>query len=195
MKKTILSVCLIIFSFVLSAQNEKPEKELNNGIEFSVGKFFSPYRYFQHYTAYESLNLSLTHQFSDKLGSSFNQSYGRMFDDNTNSRAFVLSSTINLSAIVLQKNKFDMKLALGTGFEQIHIKCLYDFYPLERHFYGIPIHATTYFIYHINQKIAINFNINSSYSFLFNNENSLFAHQSYYQTLFLSSNIGISWSF
>jgi hypothetical protein len=195
MKKTIISICIIIFSFVLSAQNEKPEKELNKGIELSVGKFFSPYRYFKHYTAYESIHLSFTHQLSDKFGTSINQHYGRMFDDNTNSRAFVLSSTINLSAIIIRKNNFDVKISAGTGLEQIHIKCLYDYYPLERHFYGIPINTTAYFIYHLNQKTAINVNINASYSFLFNNENSLFADYSYYQTCFLSSNIGVIWHF
>ncbi len=192
-----IAVIIILSSLMINAfgQNEDSTKHFNNALELTVGKLYSPYRYFRNYDAFESINISYTHDFSENIGLSFTQGYGRMFDENTNSRAFVIPTNINVYARIFKIKDFNVRLSLGTGVEQIHIKCLYDFYPIDSHFYGIPARLESAFIYDINKKFSIIFNAVAKYSFLFNNENSLFADKYYYQTWFLSTSVGMSYRF
>lgn len=195
MKNIVLIIILSSLMINAFGQNEDSTKQFNNAIEFTAGKLYSPYRYFQNYDAFESINISYTHDFSENIGLSFTQGYGRMFDENTNSRAFVIPTNINVYASIFKIKDLNVRLSLGTGVEQIHIKCLYDFYPVDRHFYGISARLESALIYNINNKFSIIVNAVANYGFLFNNENSLFADKYYYQTWFLSSNIGLGYYF
>jgi len=153
-------------SFILLAQNKNSENKLISDIEISGGKLYSPYRYFLFYNGYENINISIYHKFSDNLGLSFSQSYGRMLDDPKYNRGFLFSSTLNFSVDILKTNKYYITLCSGTGFEIIHLyNSRVDIYPIGRNLYGIPVRL----------KIA-----NEDY---------------YYKTWFLSTNIGIGYRF
>jgi hypothetical protein len=202
MKKLITCFCLLILTFNLFAQNNNSENKLLNGIEISGGKLYSPYRYFLFYNGYENINISIYHKFSDNLGLSFSQSYGRMFDDPKYNKGIVFTSTFNFSADILKINEYHITLYAGTGLEQIHLKDHiydiddYDFYPLQKHIYGIPVRLKIAFAYKINNKFTILVNAVSRYSFMFNNEDSLIYNEDYYyKTWFLSTNIGIGYRF
>jgi hypothetical protein len=195
MKHIILITLVSIITINVFGQSEGSKTQFKNEITITGGKFYSPYKYFQYYDAFENINLSYSHIISGKIGALFTQGYGRMFDKNTNSRAFVISSNISVFANVLQIKDINFRVSLGTGLEQIHIKCLYDFYPVDRHFYGIPIHLETSFEYNFSKKFFIIINARSNYSFLFSNKNSLFVDSSYYRTWFFSTNIGIGYAF
>ncbi|MEA1874023.1 MAG: hypothetical protein U9N51_06295, partial [Bacteroidota bacterium] len=175
MKKIIICFCLLIISFNLSAQNKNSNNSANkllSGIEISGGKLYSPYRYFLFYNGYENINISIYHTFSNNLGLSFSQSYGRMFDDPKYNRGIVFTSTFNFSADILKINEYHITLYAGTGLEQIHLKdYIYDcIYPLQKDIYGIPIRLKIAFAYNVNNKFSILVNAISRYSFMYNDK-------------------------
>jgi len=118
-----------------------------------------------------------------------------MYDERTNTRGVVLTTTHGLYITALRIKKNELLFSIGTGLEQIHLKCLYDIYPLKRHFYGSPVNIGISFFYNLNDKLALNLNAKSSYGFLFYNKNSLFVDSYYYKTFFYSLNLGIRYTF
>jgi len=190
MKKFILISLALVWSIFAFSQNV-----YKNEVMLTVGKFYSPYRYFKYYNGFESIKFEYSHQFFPNMGVSFVQEYGRMFDENTNSRAFVIPTNFCIYYNMLQNKDLKLRISAGTGLEQIYIKSLYEFYPVERNFYGIPVRIEIGFFYKLNERLNLTLNAVTTYCSLFSNKNSLFPSPYYYNTLFFSSNIGLSYYF
>ncbi len=187
MKKIIVVALIFTLSLAGFSQTSKTQNEL----QLSVGKLYSPYRYFKHYNAYENIGLAYSRQLSEHFGVQIQQSYGRMFDKNTNSRAFVLPSIVSVYYKLFFNETLSLKVLAGTGVEQIHIHCLYDFYPYDRHVYGVPVHLQTGVFYKLNDTFSLSLNLVSNYSYLIRNKEQIFNDKYYHKTWFFSTDIGL----
>lgn len=196
MIKTMYIVLLLNLLVIITfGQNNNDTNKNGSTFSINTGKSFSNYRYFKNYNAYENININFTKKLSGKTGLTLSQSYDRLFESETNSRALMFNSNILLNIAVLNKEKYSVNILTGTGLKQIYIKCLYEEYPLKRRFYGIPIVVAEQFLYHYSSKISFSFSLISSYDFLFNNSNSLFYSENCYQTFFNTVSIGIVYGF
>lgn len=205
MKKNILIICLLLVSTSVFAQNnslsDKISIELNGGIfstkaiDLFVGnrRHFS-HKYFYYFQGKENLNFVIYYKLSNRIMFSVNENYARMFNEKTNNRATLWTTTLNLNAILVEWKKFDIRLSVGSGLELIHSKCLYEIYPFENNFYGIPVKTSASINYSLNDKFELLFNSDLTWVFLFYNK-FIGTNSRDYQTCFNSFNLGLRYNF
>ncbi|MDY0143500.1 MAG: hypothetical protein RBR97_16565 [Bacteroidales bacterium] len=189
----ILAVFLLISLMSFSQSNEKNN---NLSLELNAGKIFSPYRFYKNHTGYENIALGVSKNITEKTGVLLSQSYGRIFNETTNNRTLVMTTTVNPYLNFFTDKKLNLRIAVGTGLLYLYTKCLYDIYPISEHIYGMPLKLNLAVFYNFNDKLALNINLDTHYSFLFYENNQLIINDPYYyKTFFNSANIGVSWSF
>ncbi len=204
MKKNILIICLLLISTGVFAQNnsllDKLSIELNGGIfstkaiNLFASKLSGRHQYFYYFQGKENLNFVIYYQLNNRIMFSINQNYAKMFNKRTNNRATLWTTTLNVNAILAKWKKFDIRLAAGSGFEQIHSKCLYDIYPFENNFYGIPVKTSVSVNYKLNDKLELLVNSDLTCNFLFYNK-FIGTNSRDYQTCFNSFNLGLRYTF
>jgi|AntAceMinimDraft_16_1070373.scaffolds.fasta_scaffold14762_4 hypothetical protein len=203
MKKNILIIYLLLVSTGAFAQNnsllDKLSIELNGGI-FStktIDLFIrnnTQHKYFYYFQGKENLNFVIYYQLNNRIMFSINQNYAKMFNKRTNNRSTLWTTTLNVNAILVKWKKFDIRLAVGSGFEQIHSKCLYDIYPFKNNFYGIPVKTAVSVNYSLNDKFQLLVNSDLTCNFLFYNK-FIGTNSRDYQTCFNSFNFGLRYTF
>jgi len=196
-RNIIILITFILISLVSFSQNTTNKKTTNNlSVELSVGKLFSPYRFYKNHTGYENINLCLAIDMTDKMGISVSQSYSRAYSQISNNRILVMLTSINPYITFFPENKINLRISAGTVLLYLYTKSLYESYPLSDHVIGIPIHGNVAVFYNINDNVAINLNFDSHYSFLFNKTYELIINDKYYfKTCFNSVNLGLRYRF
>jgi len=192
MKKVLIILAFLLMNIVAFSQTANSKLSL----ELSVGKLFSPYRFYKNHTGYENINLGLAIDMTDKVGISVSQSYSRAYSQISNNRILVMLTSINPYITFFPENKINLRISAGTGLLYFYTKSLYESYPLSDHVFGIPIHGNIAVFYNINDNVAINLNFDSHYSFLFNKTYKLIINDKYYfKTCFNSVNLGLRYRF
>ncbi|HPX76561.1 MAG TPA: hypothetical protein PLW77_08265, partial [Bacteroidales bacterium] len=176
MKKVLIILAFLLMNIVAFSQTANSKLSL----ELSVGKLFSPYRFYKNHTGYENINLGLAIDMTDKVGISVSQSYSRAYSQISNNRILVMLTSINPYITFFPENKINLRISAGTGLLYFYTKSLYESYPLSDHVFGIPIHGNIAVFYNINDNVAINLNFDSHYSFLFNKTYKLIINDKYY---------------
>ena len=191
-KLTYIVLLLLTINSFSQEQNTKTNNRI--GIELGGGLFFSNYRYYKNYNGLESINLGVFKNISKHFGIKIDQTYGRMFNEKINNRAFVLTSTLNIYATFFSNKKINIRLLAGGGLLQIHTKCLYDSYPVTEHIYGSNIKANIAVIYKVTNNIHLNINYDYNYGFI-NTTDNYIPDDYYYKTVFYSFNLGVIYLF
>ena len=200
MKKILLIFLFFVIGFTGFSQQVNNNEKVNNkkiSIELNAGKLFSPYRFYKPFVGYENFSLGVSKSFSQKTGILISQSYGRLYYSNANNRTILMESIINPYLDFLTDKKINLRFSLGTGLTHLYTKCLYDIYPIQEHYYGMPIKSNIAVFYNLTEKLSISINLDASYSFLFYNGNNylIINDPYYYKTFFYSANIGVSYRF
>jgi len=195
--KLLIFIVLLFVGLHVFSQDEKTSPTNKKLVfEINAGKLFSPYRFYKNHNGYENISLGISKDITAKSGILFSQSYGRIFNEATNNRTLVMTTTINPYLNFFTDKKVNLRISVGTGLLHLYTKCLYDIYPISEHIYGMPLKLNLGVFYNLNDKLALNLNLDSHYSFLFYGDNHLIINDPYYyKTFFSSANLGISWSF
>ena len=194
--KLIIFIALLFAGFSGFSQNINSGNTAGNfGFEISAGKIFSPYRFYKNHTGYENFSFGISKKLFKYGGAVLSQSYGRIYSETTNNRTIVMTTTISPYIIFFADKKINLRLSSGTGLICLNTKTLYDIYPINEKIYGMPIKGKITVLYKLKNKLALNLNIDTHYSFLFaGNYKLLINDPYYYRAFFYSINIGINYT-
>ncbi|NOZ34192.1 MAG: hypothetical protein GXO80_02715 [Chlorobi bacterium] len=194
--KLIIFIVLLFADFSVFSQDVNSSDTNNNlTFELSAGKIFSPYRFYKNHTGYENFSFGVSKKLFKHGGAVLSQSYGRVFSKTTNNRTLVMTTTISPYITFFADKKINLRFSSGTGLICLNTKTLYNIYPINEKIYGIPIKGNIAVLYKLKNNLALNLNIDTNYSFLFNGNYKLLINDPYYyKTFFYSINIGINYT-
>ncbi|NOZ34195.1 MAG: hypothetical protein GXO80_02730 [Chlorobi bacterium] len=194
--KLIIFIALLFAGFSIFSQDVNSSDTNNNlTFELSAGKIFSPYRFYKNHTGYEKFSFGVSKKLFKYGGAVFSQSYGRVFSKTTNNQTLVMTTTISPYITFFADKKINLRFSSGTGLICLSTKTLYDIYPINEKIYGMPIKGNIAVLYKLQNKLALNLNIDTHYSFLFTGNYKLLINDPYYyKTFFYSINIGINYT-
>jgi len=188
--------------FNLSAQSNFLEVDLSSGKLFVPNNVNISYlqsdvyytNYFMCYDGKFDFHANINYFFSKKMAISTSYLYAFMYNQRLNSNGYIHNCILGITYKIFEKKKFSPLLFLGSGFEYIYIKSLYDFYEYHEEMNGISLNLRLRLKYQISSNLGIFFSPQAIYGFMYYDEK-ISSHEFYSRTLFYFTDLGISYSF